>query len=53
MWGDPFRRVNSFWAGIIIFTAITVFNLYHFHYPLAWDDWAMCIPGGLFILGHS
>jgi len=33
------------------FLPIVRLNLYRLRHPFAWDDWAMCIPGVLFIFG--
>jgi hypothetical protein len=53
LWGDPFRRANAFWGGVLLFIIITGFNLYKTRHPFAGDDWAMCIPGVLLIFGYN
>jgi hypothetical protein len=53
IWGDPFRRANSFWGGILLGGCITFYNLHKFHRPFAWTDWAMVIPLALFIFGYN
>lgn len=53
LWGDPFRRANSFWGGIALGACITWYNFHTFHRAFAWTDLAMVIPLALFILGYN